>query len=78
MEEQRCVSPTVAAVPKQNDICLTVKLDANLSESLEQTLADTLTHFPLECVEKASRPLAHGNGPLIVGHRGCGAIHTGA
>lgn len=53
VEKQRRVIPTVTAVPKQNDICLTVKLDANLSESLEQTLANTLTHFPLECVEKA-------------------------
>lgn len=52
VEEQRRVSPTVTAAPKQNDICLTVKLGANLSESLEQTSADSLTHFPLERVEK--------------------------
>lgn len=32
-EEHRCLSPMITAAANKNDICLTIKLDANLSES---------------------------------------------
>lgn len=63
------LSPMITADPNKNDICLTIKLDANLSESclyLPRTNAgfgkqfDTLS--PLNKERRRSHPLAHGNG----------------
>lgn len=71
VEEHRCLSPMITAAPNKNDICLTVKLDTNLSESESPFASNkhrqTVWHtFPLNALRKRSHPLAHGNGPLLL------------
>lgn len=71
--KHRCLSPMITAAPNENHICLTIKLDTNLSESglhLRRTSTasgKTVWHsFPLNAQRRRSRPLARGNSPSLL------------